>query len=479
MICNSLESAPKSQIELYLRLLELIIDSSIPVELLDLVYDTLISQFKEFPSDIGIQDAVYRIAQHPVAIQSQPLLPSYTQLNKLIINDILNHHSIHSHRYIEYFLCNMNQHPFLMKVFSTEIARLLLFKESREELGSKHIPSEHYLRVLLLESIERIQSCVPISQLSESLYSILLHLLTFAVEETSSGRHIQNSEDSGLKMRCWQALCIVAKSLPELHHEEYNHQIQDLYCKAILQLNLKEIRFYIELFGIRLIQQDSSFIHVLLTLLKDPNQQAQAIPSLFIVTSYRMIHSPTEVDDQIKKAFVQTVIPWMISPEGLTRTIAQYIGYEVLKTMNEIGNTLTGLCTMLVKNKRIATMRKKQESIFNEYEDYKDYSVSILLKSNTNNINDFVPRVMLDYVQMTMNSVFSTWYQEDYPGYFHKDIVNENKETNDDQFDNFQRKILPWEESSKAEIAKREKQDIILIASLVDKLFALLSLIIF
>lgn len=475
MICNSLESAPKSQIEMYLRLLERVIDPSISAELLDSVYDTLISQFKEFPSDIGIQDALYRIAQHPVAIQSSTVLPSYTQLNKLIMNDILSHHSIHSHCYIEYFLCNMSQHPFLMKEFSTEIANLLLFKESREELGSKHIPSEHYLRVLLLESIERLQTCVPISQLSESLYSIILHLLTFAVEETSSGRHIQNSEDSGLKMRCWQALCILAKSLSELHHEEETQKMQDLYTKAILQLNLKEIRFYIELFGIRLIQQDPTFIHSLLMLLKDPNQQAQAIPSLFIVTSYQMIHSPSEVDDQIKKVFIETVVPWMISPEGLTRTIAQYMGYEVLKTMNNLDATLAGLCSMLVQNKRIATMRKKQESIFNDYEDYQDYSVSILLKSNTNNINDFVPRVMLDYVQMTMNSIFSTWYQEDYPGYFHKDIINENKETNDNQFENFQRKILPWEESSKAEIAKREKQDIILIASLVDKLFAMPS----
>ena len=41
---------------------------------------------------------------------------------------------------------------------------------------------------------------------------------------------------------------------------------------------------------------------------------------------------------------------------------------------------------------------------------------------------------------------------------------------NSEQISNFQKKILPWELSSKSEVEHRKKQKIVVIASLVDKL---------
>ena len=476
-LLSLIERASKQQYTSLFHLLNQQLASIKSSTLLQNIYEVLSNHYDEYPSDKQLFEVLYQIAQNSTIIQSFGYeISSHYHLNQLIIQDILQHHSLFSSLYIPYFLKNCLQYPNLLMSFSKEFASLLLFKESKDEINSQHLESEHYLRTSLLVFIEQLQHTHIDKNLQDFFYSLILYLLTFSVEETSTGRHIQNSEDNGVKLRCWQALVILSKSLPVLQDQQKNQQIKDLYCQSILQLNLKDIRFYIELFGIQLIASDTSFFYTCLSLLHDPNQQAQAIPSLILVTSYSLLHKSiqeeknhSDIEEQ-QDAFIQAILPWMISPEGLIRTIAQFTGYEVLQRMTLHHSYYSSLLTMLQSNKRIETMRKKQHAVFKDFEIYMDCSVSILLHNSINNLHDFVPKVLLDAVQVEMNSLFSIWYKEDYPCYFTQQAIEEKKEEIT-QFDNFQRKILPWEECSKQELEKRKKQDIILIATFVDKLY--------
>lgn len=476
-LTSSLETASKQDIELFLRLINQLIQSSTDEDTLNTVYETIFTLYNDFPSDQGVQDMLFRIAQHPAVIECHEFhIPFHHRLNQLIMDQILNHHSIFSHQFIHYFVSTMTRHPSLLHFFSNELAKLIMFKETREEINSKNIESEHYLRILLLQMIEHLQTTVSFGVIEEVVYSMILQLLTFSIEETSSGRHIQNSEDNGVKIRCWQALCVLAKSIPSMTNETKNRQIEELFCKSILQLNLKDIRFYIELFGIRLVRYSKQLQEKLISLLKEPNQQAQAIPSLLIITSYSLIQDEAVSSNQLTEAassnqFIEAALPWMLSPEGLIRTISQFLVFEVMRKKQPLEPCYEGVLKMLEQNKRIETMRRKQQAVIQELNDYKDYSVSVLLKCDVNGIYDFIPKVMIDSVQLVMNSILSTWYKEDYPGYFIEKPKQEEQTV--EEFDNFQRKILPWEESSKDNVANRKKQDIIVIATLVDKLYCL------
>ena len=116
-------------------------------------------------------------------------------------------------------------------------------------------------------------------------------------------------------------------------------------------------------------------------------------------------------------------------------------------------------------------MRRKQAVICARRDIDEDCSVASLVKLPMNNLNDFIPTVIIEEVRLAMEAMMSSWYKEDFPP-THSESKNEGSVElqKSGVFENFQKKILPWEERSKAEVGKRRKQSIIVVASLVDKL---------
>ena len=116
-------------------------------------------------------------------------------------------------------------------------------------------------------------------------------------------------------------------------------------------------------------------------------------------------------------------------------------------------------------------MRRKQAGICAVRDIDEDCSVASLVKQPMNNLNDFTPTVIMEEVRQTMETMMSSWYKEDFPP-THAESTNEDniEPQKSEVFENFQKKILPWEECSKAEVGKRRKQSIIVVASLVNKL---------
>ena len=116
-------------------------------------------------------------------------------------------------------------------------------------------------------------------------------------------------------------------------------------------------------------------------------------------------------------------------------------------------------------NQHIISMRKRQMAVIAAFDPAVAGSLHAILASPQNNLNDFVPEALLDKLATEMSVLFDLWHQN---GSLR--AAASTAESVEGVVENFQKKILPWEESGKDEVATRKKQDIVLVASLVNKM---------
>lgn len=188
------------------------------------------------------------------------------------------------------------------------------------------------------------------------------------------------------------------------------------------------------------------------------------MPSLLLLAAAALPTLPSS----LCLTLLQAVTPWTLAAEGVTRTLAQFVfvrGARRLREEAALPQTEERLLVMLQENRRLRRMYERQEAVFGEVDVEAACTVEAIVHSPLNNLNDFQPEVLMDHVRSVMDEEMGSWYREDYPRPEEEDEATETLEV-----DNFQRKILPWEEVAKADVEKRKKQDIIVVASLLDKM---------
>lgn len=226
----------------------------------------------------------------------------------------------------------------------------------------------------------------------------------------------------------------------------------------------------------------SMFDHVLIPILSNSNQQSQCIPSTLLIGWYTLSHPSPLYSEQVLKAilhqFLLVSIPWLLAPEGINRTVSQVVVSDLLEKHPGFtqDDTIRRIFGMLEENKRIMTMRKKQHILLSQINPQLQASVVSLLRSNQNNLNDFVPEMKLEEMRLMMEDILSDWYHEDYPNQppqYPDRTIDETELISQD----FQKKILPWSEVGKEEVEKRRKQSVIVVATYVDKLYGIVELL--
>ena len=112
---------------------------------------------------------------------------------------------------------------------------------------SFHQPSHAYHQFLLFV-VQEVTSNAG----SDGLFfvSLLTAALKQVLNVTPGGQHVQNSEGNGARLRCWQALCVLARRA----NVGGNARIHELFWKCVTQLNLRDVRHYIDLVGVELIR---------------------------------------------------------------------------------------------------------------------------------------------------------------------------------------------------------------------------------
>lgn len=90
------------------------------------------------------------------------------------------------------------------------------------------------------------------------------------------------------------------------------------------------IRHYMELFGIQMINKYPELLEkYCLPSLSNYKSSNQTITSIIIICGNCVLHSKS-IPEESKLKVVQNLLPWLSSSDGLVRTIAQYITFELL-----------------------------------------------------------------------------------------------------------------------------------------------------
>ena len=373
--------------------------------------------------------------------------------------------------FVSLFTAALKQVPTAIRYYTHELASLAMMSESRDEVAVNRTPVEEYVRVVVLHFFDSLDE-----EHALPLQAVMVELLELNLKVLSAGRHIQNSEGNGARLCCWQCLCVLAKSRRVVACEE----VHTLFWKCVVQLNLRDVRHYIDMVGVQLLKESmisktitrrnpSGLERSLYPLLTDVNQQTQCIPSLLVIAYYTVRDA---LAAHALKEYLRVVTPWMMSTDGLVRTISQSTCYEVMHRLTERGEldpVYRSFYDYLSSNQHIISMRKRQMSVIHAFDPAQASTLSSILASEQNNLHDFVPDAFLDRLAREMNVLFDLWHKN----LGSQTVVKSDEMEYESVVDNFQKKILPWEESSKSEITSRKKQDIVLIASLVNKLWCL------
>ena len=228
-------------------------------------------------------------------------------------------------------------------------------------------------------------------------------------------------------------------------------------------------------------------------LLADVNQQTQSLPSLLLIAFFTVRGAKNDVkndvmddakndvkdnamndvkndmnDTSLLQGFLRVATPWTMSTDGLVRTLAQSTCFEVMSRLRSCGQldaVYESLFAYLSCNQHIISMRKRQMAVIAAFDPAVAGSLHAILASPQNNLNDFVPEALLDKLATEMSVLFDLWHQNG-----SSRAAASTAESVEGVVENFQKKILPWEDSGKDEVATRKKQDIVLVASLVNKM---------
>lgn len=96
------------------------------------------------------------------------------------------------------------------------------------------------------------------------------------------------------------------------------------------------IRHYMELFGIQMINKYPNLLQqYCIPSLMNYKLSNQTITSIIIICGNCVLHSKS-IPEDCKLRVVQNLLPWLSSSDGLVRTIAQYITFELLHTILNI-----------------------------------------------------------------------------------------------------------------------------------------------
>lgn len=216
-------------------------------------------------------------------------------------------------------------------------------------------------------------------------------------------------------------------------------------------------------------------------LLADVNQQTQSLPSLLLIAFFTVRGAKNDAKNDVKndakndmndtsllQGFLRVATPWTMSTDGLVRTLAQSTCFEVMSRLRSCGQldaVYESLFAYLSCNQHIISMRKRQMAVIAAFDPAVAGSLHAILASPQNNLNDFVPEALLDKLATEMSVLFDLWHQNG-----SSRAAASTAESVEGVVENFQKKILPWEDSGKDEVATRKKQDIVLVASLVNKM---------
>lgn len=217
-------------------------------DMLSAFVEALFVSYRDVRLNSSLRRLYYSILTNPFFFRQEAFhQPShaYHQFLLFIVQEVTSNAGSDGLFFVTLFTAALRQVPTAIANYTHELASLSIMTESRDEVAVARPSVEEYVRVVVLHFFDALGD-----QATSALQAIMTELLQLNLAVLSAGRHIQNSEGNGVRLRCWQALCVLARRADV----GANSAIHDLFWKCVVQLNLRDVRHYIDLVGVELIR---------------------------------------------------------------------------------------------------------------------------------------------------------------------------------------------------------------------------------
>ncbi|CAH0486445.1 unnamed protein product [Peronospora farinosa] len=268
---------------------------------------------------------------------------------------------------------------------------------------------------------------------------------------------------------------------------------------------IADVRYYMELFGMRLATKYSREIcsGILLPMLRDPNLMPQVGASVLLVSAYLANCKLNEKNNDVDCGeLLETMLPWLNTSHGYTRVLAQYLLATILprhihQLQQSCSNTpglrfLEGTARYLSNNKESKRMLRRQARKLEElHPDYESSLLGMLCSGFISEFGELLPRdealCFSEQLKTAMNELYAQYQLENFtPAPSRENTSSSAIETENGAL-TVQRKVdtttllseLPAAMQATFDAARRgdtlnarqrPRQPIIVCASLVDKI---------
>ena len=387
------------------------------------------------------------------------------------------------------------------------VERLVLYRESRQDDthcaggddavvrgdGTSPATLAGIVRFAVLSFVEGVATAASpppevaacVSALAAALAALNLHR-DFVVPA------MIGSEPYGKKLRCWQALCVLA---PFLSRDELQRgPLLDTYFKTLTHANGHSIRVHLELFGgaLALRHPDVVLPRVLRLLTENFDHSQHMLCSLFVVLGH-LVLEPLDVGGQRRpldaasaQAVVDAMLPWLTCAQGLPRTVAQLVAVELIPVVATPASPqphLDGIYRYLTTNRDAVKIMPKQRLLFKDCNPREHCTVAGLCALGVDNMGEVMPPHILtliaDFLKAEMKAQredeeralptaleAAAVAQEEGGGLPSSAIVLQTKRV---PFDDLGLGIQNELASRKENAAGRRRQQVVVCASLIDK----------
>jgi hypothetical protein len=306
-----------------------------------------------------------------------------------------------------------------------------------------------------------------------------------------------------LKMRGWQALCVLSRyvtnPIADFVHERAFEALNDPLHS--------QIRYFVEIFTIQCSRRCPALCaDLLVKQITRLDLSLQMISSLMIIAGNLIVGRfqgdflpclrGKESEGSKLGLILSGVIPWLSSTQGFSRAIAQLLVHKLIPlTINldaaetENGTSdwyLRSLYAYLDENSEMKRLRGKQAKFFERYEVDEVCTAEGVLSVPVDEGGEAHPVHMVEAIKECLKEVYEEAHINESPAWKQVEDMLSAREGNDVAVPindaaavNFQRKIIPLDalnlaleevkERRQRNAARRKKQDLIVCASLIDK----------
>jgi len=343
--------------------------------------------------------------------------------------------------------------------------------------------------------------------LDQFIYPMILKLIgkeyCFAPVKSSSGNIMCGTPEYSLRIRSWQALCVLSRFLKTASE---NETILGRVCDAVfraLEPNLHcEIRYFIEIFAIQLARQHPHMFmkRYIEKEICRTNLSPQHISSLMIIGGYLVVgkyrlkqlfdftlssKSSSYIYDDTQNAekdhcceppalhhMLRGIIPWLSSTQGFSRALAQFTVHSLIPLVIDVSSTmdnnnkrtnwyLWNLFQFLDKNPEMKRLQEKQTHLFQRYDVDNVCTAEGILSIPVDESDEAKPEYVVDFIKRCLEEVYLESHAKEAPEWKqrleHEQQQQEKKDVpvsydnikcDEDNADalltNFQRKIIPF-----------------------------------